>query len=107
MSDLIRKLLQVEQEARQIIAEAEQGAERLKEEARQEARRVVAEAREAAQQQCEQDVRQKVDAWEKQRQDRVREARGHLPAVNDTDPGVLKEAVGLIVKAVAPDSTDQ
>jgi vacuolar-type H+-ATPase subunit H len=107
VSDLIRRLLQVEQEARRIIAEAEQGAERVKEEARQEARRVVAEAREAAQQQCERDVRQKADAWEKQRQERLRQARAHLPTVNDTDPRALKEAVGLVVRAVAPYSTDQ
>ena len=101
MSDVIQRLLEVERNARRIISDAEREAARTVEEARREARRIVAEGRQAAQREADEDLRERVEQWEREKQARLDAEAGKLLSPEQLDPGAMARAVDFVVQVVA------
>ena len=108
MSDVIERLLEVEKEARQVIAQAEQEAADTTARAREQARRIVAESREEARRQAEDLHNREVRALQEQKQERIRQERAKLPSADSIDPEKLDESVAFVVRTIAyGDETDR
>lgn len=101
MSDIIERLLEVEKEARQIIAGAEREAGDTVSRAREQARRIIADAREEARRQAEELFDRQVRTLQEQKEERVKQERGRLPSADSVAPDKLNEAVGLVTRAIA------
>ena len=102
MSDVIERLLEVEQEARRLIAQGEREAEEAVEHAREEARRIVSEGHEEARRRAQEILDRTSEALQKQTAERVEEEKARLPLADGVDPGRLAEAVQFVVSLVAP-----
>jgi len=101
VSDVIERLLDVEHEARRLIARAEGEAEQALERAREEGRRIVAEGHEEAQRQAQEIVDRTERALEQQMAERLDEEKKRLPSAEQVDASRLARAVELAVDIVA------
>ncbi|MCK4376343.1 MAG: hypothetical protein KAX19_13485 [Candidatus Brocadiae bacterium] len=101
MSDVIERLLEVEQQARRIIAEAEREAARTVDRARQEARRIAAEGREEARRQAEQLVAHNARALQEQKEKLIEQERRRLPSAQSIGGEELAKAVEFAVRVIA------
>jgi V/A-type H+-transporting ATPase subunit G/H len=99
--DVLGKLLEVEKDARRIIAESESEAEQILADARAEAGRIVAEAREEGRHRAAEFLATHQQELERKKQARLDQERSHLPDVDSLPPEALQEAVQVIVRAVA------
>ena len=101
MSDVIERLLDVEHEARRLIAAAEGEAEQALDGAREEGRRIVAEGHEEAQRQAQEIVDRTERALQQQMAERLDEEKKRLPSAEQVDASRLARAVEVAVGTVA------
>jgi DNA mismatch repair protein MutS2 len=101
VSDIIERLLEVEKEARQIIARAEKEAAEAVEKARDEARQIVAESRRLAREEADKLLESQATELDKQRDERLRREESQLPSPDSIDRRKLADAVEFVVRAVA------
>jgi vacuolar-type H+-ATPase subunit H len=101
LSDVIDRLLQVERDARRIIAEAEEEAARTVDEARSDARHTESEGREAARQEAEQIRRESARKVKEAEEARIEEERGRLPSAEDADPEAVERAARFAADTIA------
>jgi vacuolar-type H+-ATPase subunit H len=99
--DVLSKLLEVEKEARRIIADADADADSILEEARSEAARIVAEARREGREQADALVAEHQQELARRKQERLERERAQLPNVEELPPQALQDAVEVIIQAVA------
>jgi vacuolar-type H+-ATPase subunit H len=102
VSDIIERLLEVEHQARLIIAQAEHDADKAGEEARNRARQILQEGREDAHRRAQQILDANERELEQRRQERLGEERSRLRSPADVPPEALAEAVEVVVAAIAP-----
>lgn len=102
MTDPIERLLEVEQQAQQIIAQAREEAAATMERARTEAQRIGAEARQRARAEAGEAVSRRHAEAEREREAALRSAAEEAPDVGLLDEQKLRRAVERIVEAVAP-----
>ncbi len=101
MSDVIERLLEVERQARRIIADAEQKADETVSQAREEARRIVADSREEARRDADELLQREVRALQERKSERIAEESGKLASPDSVSPEKLKEAVEFVVNVIA------
>lgn len=101
MSDVIGRLLEVEKEARQIIADAEQKAGAVLSRANDEARAAKAEARTEGRRQADQFIKQKTEELRQRYQEQVERARAKLPAPGSLKPDEVRQAVRFAVDVIS------
>jgi vacuolar-type H+-ATPase subunit H len=101
VSDVIEKLLEVERQARQIIAEAEQQAAQVLGKAQEDARQVGADGRRDAQHEAADLLKRQAEEMERQRQQRLEQEKARLPAADSMDRQKLAEGIDFVVQAVA------
>lgn len=106
MSDVVQRLLQVEEEAKNIIEQARHEATKLVEDARQEARRTVEESRRAARAEAEEIVRAREQEARDETQRALDEAGRSAVSIESVDPDRLKHAVERVVRVIARRETD-
>ncbi|MDP6106842.1 MAG: hypothetical protein QGI33_00190 [Candidatus Brocadiia bacterium] len=106
MSDVVQRLLQVEEEAKSIIEQARQEASSLVEDARLEARRTVDQSRLAARAEADEIVRAREQEARDERQRALDEAGRSAVSIESTDPDRLKHAVDRVVQVIARRETD-
>ena len=106
MSNVIERLLEVERQARHVIAEAERQAAQTVDEAQAQARRLVAEGRKKAQADADEMLAGQARELEEDRQARLREEASRLPSAETMDPQKLGKAVQFVVKTVAYGAPD-
>ena len=99
MSDVIQRLLDVEKEARRIIARAEAEAASTASRAGEQARKVSVEAREKAR--GEADDLYRLNALAARREARLAQAKAELPTPDSLDPDGLAKAAHFIVAVVS------
>lgn len=100
-NDILSKLLEVEKEARGILAQAERDADAAMEKAREEARDVRLKGREQARTKADELVDEASAELDEKRRKRLEEERAKLPTAGGLEPERLAEAAEVIVKAVA------
>jgi len=101
MSDILHRLLEIEEEARGIVELARQEAARTVEQARAEARKMIQQATEAARRESQELKRKQREEAEMRKQKAVEEARQGAPSVQTVDSRRISEAVELVTRAVA------
>lgn len=101
MSDVIERLLDVEHEARRLIAQAERETEQALDQAREEGRRIVAEGHEEAQQKGQEIVERAETALQQRMTERIEQEKRGLPSAERIDPARLARAVETAVGVVA------
>jgi len=101
VTDFIDRLLEVEKQARQIIARADRDAAAAVAEGRAEAKRIVAEAREQARREAEELIAGEARELAERRQKLIDKERAKLPRLAGQDQKKLAEAVDMVVRAVA------
>lgn len=106
MSDVVQRLLQVEEEAKSIIEQARQEATKLVDDARQEARCTVEQSRRAARAEAEEIVRAREQEARDERQRALDEAGRSAVNIESVDPDRLKRAVDRVVQVIARRETD-
>jgi vacuolar-type H+-ATPase subunit H len=106
LSDVIDRLLQVEQDARRTIAEAEEEAERMVAEAREDARHMEAEGREAARQEAEAMREVSGRKLKEAAEARVAEERAKLESAGTVRPEKLDEAARFAADIIAGRSSE-
>jgi vacuolar-type H+-ATPase subunit H len=107
LSDVIDRLLQVEQDARRTIAEAEEEAERMVAAAREEARHMEAEGREAARQEADAMREDSARRLKEAADARIAEERAKLESAEKVDPETLDRAVRFAADIVAGRNEDE
>jgi vacuolar-type H+-ATPase subunit H len=100
MGDVIERVLNVEEEARRIVAQAEQEAQAALDRAHAEAQRIESEARERARREADELLSAKARALEGQREEAIREEQQRLPSVDSIDPVRWEEAVEFAVRVI-------
>ena len=100
MSDPIEQLLEVEQQAKQIIAQARDQASETIESARAEAQKLIAEARDRSRAEAEEIGRRRQAEAEQDREAALRMAAEQSPDEGDVDEQKLRRAVDRIVKVI-------
>ena len=106
MSDVVQRLLEVEEEAKSIIEQARQEASRLVEDARQEAQRTLEQSRLAARAEAEEIVRAREQEARDERQRALDEAGRSAVSIESVDPDRLRRAVDRVVRVIARRETD-
>ena len=101
MSDVIERLLDVEKEARKIIADAEQQANAALSKANDEARAAKAEARTDGRRQADQFIKQKTEELRQSYQQRVDSAKAKLPTPESVDAGQVRQAARFVVDVIS------
>jgi vacuolar-type H+-ATPase subunit H len=101
VGDVIERVLNVEEEARRIVAEAEQEAQAILDRAHAEAQQIESAARERARREADDLLSAKARVLEEQRQKAIREEQQRLPSVEGIAPARLEEAVRFAVGVVA------
>ena len=101
MSDVIERLLEVEQRARRIIADAEAGAAQTIDRAREEARTIVEQGREEARRQAEQLVSSNAQALAEGKDRCLAEAKAGLPSADALGQDALERAARFAVNVIA------
>ena len=107
MSETIERLLQVEEKAKQIIAEARQQGAETAERARREAQQLLGESRERAMAEAEAIIGGSRDEAEKETLGALRRAAEQAPCVEDVDQEKLRQAVRRIVRVIAWGESDR
>jgi len=100
VSDLIHRLLEVEGEARKIIADAEQQAAQTLSRATEQARRIRAQAREEGRREAERFLEQASEALRERHESQIEKARAGLPSPESVDREQVKKAVRFIVDVI-------
>lgn len=101
MTDVIQRLLEVEKEARRIIAEAEDEAAQTVDRARDEARRIIADGRKQAQTEAEELSNRQVQTLQQQKEERLQQEKARLPSADGIDRQRLANAVEFVRQVVA------
>ena len=103
MKEVLERMLAVEEQAKQIVADAELRARRTVEHAQAEARRIVDEARQRALADANALQAQRVDAARQERDQRLREGTQANEKQRQVDPDRRRQAVQHVLKAVLGD----
>ena len=101
MGDVIERVLNVEEEARRIVAQAQQEAQAALDRAHAEAQQIESAARERARREADELFSTKARALEEQREEAIREEQQRLPSVDSIDPAKLEKAVRFAVGVLA------
>lgn len=101
MGDVIERVLNVEEEARRIVAEAEQEAQAILDRAHAEAQQIESAARERARREADDLLSAKARVLEERRQKAIQEEQQRLPSVEGIDPASMEKAVRFAVGVVA------
>jgi vacuolar-type H+-ATPase subunit H len=101
LSDVIERLLDVEHEARRLIARAEHEAEQALERAREEGRRILAEGSDEAQRKTQEIVEGAQKALQQRMAERLKDEEKELPSAERIDPARLARAVETAVAVVS------
>ena len=106
MGDVIERLLEVEQQARRVIADAERQAAKTVDRARDEARTVLEQGRIAARRQADELLASGIKSLEDERRCTVEAARAGRPSPESLPEDAIRDAarsvVSVIVYGVAP-----
>jgi vacuolar-type H+-ATPase subunit H len=101
VSDIIERLLEVEKQARQIIARAEKEAAEEVEKAREEARQIVADSRRQAREEADRLLQEQAAELDGQREERIQREQSELPSPDSIDRQKLADAIEFVVGAIA------
>jgi len=101
MSDVIERLLEVEQKAKGVIEEARRQASGLVDVARRDAQQALKESRDVARKQADEFLREQEGRAQVQREALLQDARGGVMSIEKVDPQRLGRAVEQVVGAVA------
>jgi len=101
VSDVIERLLEVEKQARRIIAEAEQKADQTVSQAREEGRRIIADSRQKARRDADELFQREADAIEDRKNQRIKQESSKLPSADSVSPEKLKEAADFVANVIA------
>lgn len=101
MSDVIERLLSVEQEARRIIAQAEKDADEALERAREEGGRIESEGHAETRRQAEEVLSTAERSLREQKEEAIRQESERLPSADSIDAAELGKAVRFAVGVIA------
>lgn len=100
MKDLIAKVLEIEEQARSIVAEAEKAGGKLTGAARTTAREILDAARAEAVAKSRQFAKDKIDEARAERERRLEEANAKSISLAEIAPEARQKAVEMVVAAV-------
>ncbi len=100
MQDVIRELIKTEGEAKRMVDEARQQAEKLVESAQKQAQGTLARARTEARQQAEKLVESAVEQGRAAKQQALAEAALEIQAKLQLDPAIRDQIVAAVVQCV-------
>ena len=101
MSDVIERLLQVEEKAKTFIEQARRDASKTVEDARQEARGILGKAREDSRAENEQFQKAEQQKADGERERTIEQARSRTVGLDGVDEDRLARAVDSVVQAIA------
>jgi len=101
VSQIIERLLEVEKEARQTIAQADRQATQTIEDAHAEARRSIVQSREQTQAEARKLLDDRMLELQTQREERLAQEQPLLPNAESIDRRKLAKAVEFVVRTIA------